>query len=175
MTEQVETQRDKPPRKTPVPDTRIKPPRPLTPRPPTPIIKTEIPMLQLPENKDDEEVGTAINRTSTKKYDKLIYDDSSSDGDDNDENYTEVSLETITATLMTTNNENKDEPNESIPTQIKDKIINVTQNALNDTKDEIEGLLSNKKKLKKKATVGGIGSLIILALTILLIIVVKKI
>ena len=91
---------------------------------------------------------------------------------------TEIDIKASDAFLRSATFSDEETGDKTAGDKIKRQLMTVTQSALDSAKDGIEDLLSDGRsgrKKKKKAVVGTIGGLVIFALTLLLIVIVKKI
>ena len=167
------------------------------PLPNTPIKnETQVPIITNDETLTPspiDDVGVAIEKTKTrikknyehqhKYYDKITnrpsIDSTESTTDSETQEMTEIDIKATDAFLRSatfTDEETGESPKAT--DKIKHKLLTVTQSALDNAKDGIEDLLSDGRsgrRKKKKAVVGTIGGLVIFALTLLLIVIVKKI
>ena len=167
------------------------------PLPNTPIKnETQVPIITNDETLTPspiDDVGVAIEKTKTrikknyehqqKYYDKITnrpsIDSTESMTDSETQEMTEIDIKATDAFLRSatfTDEETGESPRAT--DKIKHKLLTVTQSALDNAKDGIEDLLSDGRsgrRKKKKAVVGTIGGLVIFALTLLLIVIVKKI
>ena len=167
------------------------------PKPNTPIKnETQVPIITNGETLTPspiDDVGVAIEKTKTrikknyehqqKYYDKITnrpsIDSTESVTDSETQEVIDIDIKATDAFLRSatfTDEETGDSPKAT--DKIKHKLLTVTQSALDNAKDGIEDLLSDGRsgrRKKKKAVVGTIGGLVIFALTLLLIVIVKKI
>jgi ribosome-associated translation inhibitor RaiA len=167
---------------------RLKPIRPNTPSNKTET-RTPSPVNSVKTNEDDD-VGKAIEKTKTRikdNYNKtqryynkistrpsIDYDNESTSS--GEQEMTEIEINASDTFLRSATFNDEESGEQTTGDKIKNKLISVTQSAFDNAKDGIEDLLNeNSRRKKKKAAVGTVGGLVIFALTVLLIILVKKI
>lgn len=157
---------------------------PLTPPPPLRRIKTKAP----PEKASDDETGQAIIKTRTRikknyEHNQRYYDkiaNYSKKTEDEEESNTTTETEEMTEIDITKDNSflrratNFPEEERTKTDIIKDKLMSVTHTALNNVQDDLMGLMENKKRLKRKAAVGGIGGMFIFIAVMVLVLIVHK-
>lgn len=172
MTNNPTATREKPNRAKPTPVVQLPPLQQTTPPSIQPQPQTVIPPA-LPDSEtdsDDEnqpaQIGVVVQpnvkviKTKAIHYSRVPKNDEVS--------FTESDTEEMT-TIDLTKTKNDDG-------FVKTQLTNITQNMINDVKDNLEDMfVVDRKKTKKKAMLGGLYGFIVLAITILFIVLLKKI
>ena len=172
--------REKPPRiipKTIVPDSpRIKP---VSPKVPPTIVpdNNEVGTRIKPKVIDDDSDGDMRNKLHT--FESISLTPTDSDSDDYEPPPTKAKHKKYhkhkSRTITVEPDDMSEMINKTDDDSIKGHLANISTGLLNSVKDSVEDLYIDRKRTAKQATVGGIGSFVIIVVMICMIVLIKKI